>query len=147
MMHSKRKRLAEINVVPYIDVMLVLLIIFMVTAPMMTQGVKVSLPKAKAENISSKGDLPLVVTVNKDGQYFISSDHDGRLQLNLDKLAIRVKAQVQLNKERGKSARVLVKGDKQVTYDKVIYLMATLKQVGVEDLGLLTQSPKSVKKI
>lgn len=141
MSHIKRKRLAEINVVPYIDVMLVLLIIFMVTAPMLTQGVKVKLPQASSQAVASSDNMPLIITVDKDGRYFLSSEHEGQVPLGLSMLALRVKALTAIAKSEGQDKQILVKGDRDVTYEKVVYLMASLKTAGISHVGLLTKEP------
>lgn len=143
MRRVKRKPLAEINVVPYIDVMLVLLVIFMITAPMLTQGVKVELPLAKANVIQEDNDLPLIVSIDKSGHYYLSTEDDGRVVLSQDNLLIRVKAELKLAEMAHKKKTLLVRGDKEVDYGKVVTLMALLKQVGIEKLGLMTQNYQS----
>lgn len=132
--------MAEINVVPYIDVMLVLLVIFMITAPMLTQGVKVDLPQAKSEVIQDNEDLPLIVSIDKRGRYFLSTEDDGRIALTEDNLLIRVKAELKLATLQHKKQTLLVRGDQAVDYGKVVTLMALLKQIGVEKIGLMTQN-------
>lgn len=140
MRRVKRKPLAEINVVPYIDVMLVLLVIFMITAPMLTQGVKVDLPQAaEAKPIEDNNDLPIIVSIDKAGQYYLSSEDDGRVALSQENLLIRLKAELKLADMVNKKKTLLVRGDKQVDYGKVVTLMALLKKIGVEKLGLMTQ--------
>ncbi len=141
MSHTRRKRLAEINVVPYIDVMLVLLIIFMVTAPMLTQGVKVSLPEVSNKQAVTSDNLPLIVTVDKEGHYYLNAEHEGRVALDLSTIALRVKAFIRIAKAEGKAKPVLVKGDKEASYQKIVSLMASLNAIGVKQVGLLTSSP------
>ena len=136
---GKRKPMAEINVVPYIDVMLVLLIIFMVTAPLLTQGVKVDLPKASAKPVDAKKDV-INVGVKKDGSYWLDvgitkdSTDPGGVQLPL--ADIKEKVRILLNQDP--SMPVLVRGDRAVQYGVVVELMAQLQQAGAPTVGLVT---------
>jgi biopolymer transport protein TolR len=144
---TKRKPLAEINVVPYIDVMLVLLVIFMITAPMLTQGVKVDLPKASTEAVQAQEALPIIVTVDKKGAYYINHENQNAVELNQDSLLIKVVAELKLAAIEKKKRQVLVRGDKEVEYGKVITLMALLKKAGVEKVGLMTESMGNDEKL
>lgn len=145
MMTSNRKRrkpVSEINVVPYIDVMLVLLIIFMVTAPLITQGVQVDLPNANAEPLDKESKPPVIVSVNRDGEYFFNSINnvgDPNEPLPLETLAARVQAQLINDPE----TRFMVNGDGAVSYNQVIQLMALLQQLGIESVGLMTEDTSS----
>ncbi len=136
----KKKVMSEINVVPYIDVMLVLLIIFMITAPLLTQGVKVELPQAAAESMQndSQQNEPLVVTVNAEGNYFLNVGDDIETPVNHETLVARVAAV--LRHQPG--TPVMVRGDKNVTYGKVIVAMALLQKAGSPSVGLITESPE-----
>lgn len=137
MRRRQRKRpIAEINVVPYIDVMLVLLIIFMVATPLLTQGVKVKLPNAKAAALDTRQQLPLIVSVNAQGQYFVADDNT---PLSAQQLAIRVAAELQIAKQKGAKRQVLVKGDASVNYGKVVQAMVLLQKAGVAQVGLMTK--------
>lgn len=129
---QKRKLVAEINIVPYVDVMLVLLVIFMVTAPMLTQGVQVDLPSAKAETLAHDQKPPLVVTVDAKGGLFLDQAKE---PLDPNTLAIKIQAALRLDPSR----MVLVKGDKSVDYGKVMGAMVLLKQAGAAKVGLMTQ--------
>ncbi|ART78894.1 protein TolR [Oceanisphaera avium] len=131
----RRKSVAEINVVPYIDVMLVLLIIFMATAPIITQGVNVDLPQAEAEMMPEDSDKPLVASVDADGVYYLDIGDNNNQAMDLLALADMVMSQLQITPK----SPVVVKGDAQVPYDAVIKLMATLKAAGVPSVGLMTQ--------
>ncbi|XQW86300.1 protein TolR [Thalassotalea piscium] len=136
----RRKKVAEINVVPYIDVMLVLLIIFMVTAPLITQGVKVELPKADAEPLSKDSKPPLVASVNAKGEYFLAIGANKNEPMSADELAAVVKAQL----AKAPDTPVVVNADGAVSYDAVIQLMVVLqKQAGVPSVGLMTDSPEN----
>ena len=135
--YGRKKRLiAEINVVPYIDVMLVLLIIFMVTAPLLSQGVKVALPQADAEPIEDENHEPFVVTVDAGGNYYLNDE---------EKIAspreIELKARAVLR--RNSQAPFLVRGDGAVAYSEVIRAMVLLQEAGVKSVGLVTESPRS----
>ncbi|WP_432459337.1 protein TolR [Agarivorans sp. QJM3NY_25] len=134
----KRRLVAEINVVPYIDVMLVLLIIFMVTAPLITQGVKVDLPQASAEALPEDSKPPLVATVTESGQYYLDTGNDSQSStevLSGDDLQALVMAHLQLDPK----IPVVVRGDKNVRYEQVINLMVLLQNAGVPSVGLMTQ--------
>lgn len=133
----KRKPMAEINVVPYIDVMLVLLIIFMVTAPLLMQGVKVDLPKVDTAPVDSNDD-PLIVSVKKDGTYYINLGEEHEKAIDLE--AVGKKVQIVLRRKPQTS--VLVWGDAEVAYQKVIQLMASLQDAGAVSVGLVTESPQ-----
>ncbi len=131
---NKRRPMAEINVVPYIDVMLVLLVIFMVTAPMLTQGVDVELPSANAAPIQNDDQDVLIASVDSKGQYYL--DVGGKQEpIDLSQLQDRVRKV--LNQSPGMS--VLVRGDKSVPYGDVIGLMVTLQSAGVPNVGLVTE--------
>lgn len=132
----KKKLVAEINVVPYIDVMLVLLVIFMVTAPLLTQGVQVKLPQAQAKAIESEDNEPFVVSVNAAGEYFVNEDVEEASTVP----QIRAKAAAVL-RHRPQTA-FLVRGDGAAEYDAVIQAMVALQQAGVEGIGLVTESPE-----
>jgi biopolymer transport protein TolR len=131
---KRRRPVSEINVVPYIDVMLVLLIIFMVTAPLISQGVKVDLPKASANPIEQEDNPPIIASVDAKGRYFLNVGNDQESPISKDELGAIVKAQ--LTKEP--NTPVVVKGDGQVAYNEVIQLMVLLQQAGVPSVGLMT---------
>lgn len=130
--YVKRGLVSEINVVPYIDVMLVLLIIFMVTAPLLTQGVQVDLPGAKADALPQAEKPPLVVSVDALGNLYLDQSTEA---MEPSVLAVKVQAALRLDPTRA----VLVRGDKQVDYGKVVAAMVLLKSAGVMKVGLMTQ--------
>ena len=133
----RRRKVAEINVVPYIDVMLVLLIIFMVTAPLITQGVKVDLPQAEAEPLDKDTKPPLVASVDAQGRYYITLGANDKDPLSAEEVATLVKAHLLVNPD----TPVVVNGDGAVSYNAVIQLMVLLQQVaGVPSVGLMTDS-------
>ena len=131
----RRRVVAEINVVPYIDVMLVLLIIFMVTAPLVTQGVKVDLPQAAAEALPEDSKPPLIASIDKQGLYYLSVGDSAKSPLDADEMAALVSAQLALDP----AAQFIVKGDGEVSYKSVIDLMVLLQSSGVPSLGLMTE--------
>lgn len=140
---SKRRAVAEINVVPYIDVMLVLLIIFMATAPVVMQSVKVDLPQTTSQPLSEDTDPPVIAQVDKDGHYsMILGSEAERDVSDLVELAGAVSDYHKAHP----SAPVVVGGDKEVKYDAIVQLMAALKDAGVESVGLMTQPSDSKKK-
>lgn len=134
-MPRARKRIAEINVVPYIDVMLVLLIIFMVTAPLLTQGVKVDLPNAPSKPLDGDDSEPLVVSIKVDGSLYINLERDKDTVLSAQEISKKVAAVLQ----RKPDTPVMVWGDTDVPYGKVVGLMTTLQQAGAPSVGLVTE--------
>ncbi|MFT3931657.1 MAG: protein TolR [Spongiibacteraceae bacterium] len=128
--------MAEINVVPYIDVMLVLLIIFMVTAPMIMQGVQVELPHAKAKPVPPEDDKPLIVSIKADGTYYVElgTKEQAQTATNLTDIADRVGKVLSAKPE----TKVFVWGDRKVPYGDVVELMAALQNAGAESVGLVT---------
>lgn len=135
-----RKVSAEINIVPYIDVMLVLLVIFMVTAPLLQQGVSVDLPEASAESLPSNEKEPIVVSIDKNGTYFLNIADNPSLPIDPQAMVLRIAADLTRNPER----KVLVKGDKGVPYGKVVGVMVLVQKAGVKGVGLITQDAISL---
>ncbi len=132
---KKRKLNSDINVVPYIDVTLVLLVIFMVTAPMLTQGVNVELPQAAAEPVDDQNEEPVILTVDADGLYYINVGGDEKNAISRDEVAERVGKILASAPEK----LLLVRGDKSASYDQVVQLMVLLQQVGASSVGLVTE--------
>ncbi|EKF73989.1 biopolymer transport protein TolR [Alcanivorax hongdengensis A-11-3] len=130
-----RKLVAEMNVVPYIDVMLVLLVIFMTTAPMMTQGINVDLPDTASESIDTTKDQTVIISVARDGNYFINVGGDTRKSANLE----TVKGHVLSIHKHKPDTLFLVEGDTNVPYGKVVALMGALQGAGITQLGLVTE--------
>ena len=129
--------MGEINVVPYIDVMLVLLVIFMVTAPLLTQGIKVELPKAAAEPIDLrdlKDQKPLVLSIDREGRLYLNLG--GRPESPLDRPTVQ--ARVTASLRRAPEVPVLVKGDREVPYGRVVEAMVMLQHAGATKVGFLT---------
>jgi biopolymer transport protein TolR len=131
----KKKPMGEINVVPYIDVMLVMLVIFMITAPLLNQGVDVDLPQADAEPMDQQQQEPLVLSVDAEGRYFLNVGGDPDTPIDADTLVLRAAAVL---RQRPKTP-VLVRGDASVDYGRVVAAMALLQQAGAEKVGLVTE--------
>lgn len=135
---KRRRPVSEINVVPYIDVMLVLLIIFMVTAPLVTQGVKVDLPKAEAAALDKDSKPPLIASVDAQGNYFLNIGDSQEESMSAVDLATLVAAHIQLEPQ----TPVVVKGDGAVPYSEIVQLMVLLQRAGVPSVGLMTAPPE-----
>ena len=129
-----RRLMGEINVVPYIDVMLVLLIIFMITAPLLQQGVKVNLPKAHAQPLPANAKHPVVLSVDAQGQLFLNIASDPRTALDSDAVLTQVTAALKQDPDRA----VVVKADKSVSYGIVMQAMVTLQRAGASKVGMAT---------
>ena len=134
---NKRRPMSEINVVPYIDVMLVLLIIFMVTAPMLMQGVKVDLPEASADPVENQDSEPLIVSVNSSGELFLNLGQEDQV-LSLATIRDRVSAVMR----RSPKKPVLIWGDQAVPYGQVVTVMVALQAAGAPSVGLVTENPQ-----
>ena len=138
---GRKGPLAEINVVPYIDVMLVLLVIFMITAPLLTQGVTVKLPQASAKALPPKPELPIIVSVDAQGHYFLNIADQPARPMTSQHLVDRVAATLQLAQQHHQHRDVYVKGDRSVDYGKVVQAMVLLQQAGADSVGLMTRTP------
>ena len=136
---KQKKLITEINVVPYIDVMLVLLIIFMITAPMLIQGVNVNLPKANTNIVDGleHNSEPLVVSVNAKGEFYVAIGEKQKQPIDAEGLVIKVAAVLR----RRPDTFVMVKGDRAANYGQVITVMSLLQQAGAPSIGLLTNQP------
>jgi biopolymer transport protein TolR len=129
--------LADINVTPLVDVMLVLLIIFMVTAPMLHQGISVALPKTATTNLRSTLEDPIVLSISRDGLYYINETPVAR-----GLLKDRLRAILRGRKEKA----VLLKADRSLSYGTVIETLDLLNRMGIESLGMITDTSGSTKK-
>ena len=133
---------AQINIVPYIDVMLVLLVIFMMTTPIIEQGIDVDLPTAEAKIVDFTEQQPTIITINRAGEYFINSMADESIDVSsgehlpLSRIAARVQARLQVFPQM----KVFVRGDREVAYGSVIALMSFLQKNGVDKVGIVTES-------
>ena len=134
----KKKPLAEINVVPYIDVMLVLLVVFMVTAPLLMQGVQVELPEAPSAPLDDQQDEPLIISVDASGAYYINIGEQQKQARPMTQIQEMV-AKILRNKP---ATKVLVWGDKSVPYGQVVSMMTALQSAGAPSVGLVTEPPE-----
>jgi len=137
---QRRKPMAEINVVPLIDVMLVLLIVFMITAPLITQGIQVELPKANAEVVQDNDEETLVVSINADGEYFVSlgeTSSEDPTPVPLEQIGEMVGKIMAQNP----AVPVFLEGDASINYGLVMELLATLEESGAPGVRLITQPP------
>jgi biopolymer transport protein TolR len=132
---KKRRPVSDINVVPYIDVMLVLLIIFMVTAPLVTQGVKVDLPDANAEPVEQEEIPPLIASMDAQGQYYLNVGNNPKTPLTIPDFLALVELEIQNQPKKP----VVIKADGSVAYDKIVQMMVTLQKAGVPSVGLMTE--------
>jgi len=136
---KKRRRLmAEINVVPYIDVMLVLLVIFMITAPLITQGVHVELPQADAQPLPQDAEDPLIISVSRDGGLYLNVGDIKDSPIDDQNLMLRVAAVLGHKPD----TPVMVKGDAQVDYGRVVHAMVLAQAAGAPSVGLVTEPPE-----
>jgi biopolymer transport protein TolR len=135
---KRRKPVAEINVVPYIDVMLVLLIIFMITSTVVTQGVTVDLPKADAQPLSKDSLTPLVASVKADGTYYLTVGDSVDDSLDLEQIMTLVAAHLTVEPQ----TPVMVNGDGNVAYKSIVDLMVVLNKAGAQSVGLMTETPE-----
>jgi biopolymer transport protein TolR len=132
---KRRNLISDINVVPYIDVMLVLLVIFMISAPLMVQGIQVNLPEATSEALPVKNNEPLIVSIKKDGTLFLEAESTENNALNLEDLNKAVTKIFEANP----GLQVVIRGDGQVKYERVMSVMAELQTAGAQDIGLISQ--------
>lgn len=133
--NRRRKPMGEINVVPYIDVTLVLLIIFMITTPLLQTGVQVDLPQADSAVVQQKDDLPLIISIKADGQYYLTVGEQAQKPIDAADIENQVTAVV----TEKPAAPVLIEADRKVDYGTVVTVMANLKNAGVRNVGLMTK--------
>ncbi len=145
---NRRKPVAEMNVVPYIDVMLVLLVIFMVTAPMLNQGVKVDLPQVSSEVLpQDNNSIVLTISIRQDKSYYWNTSTEVDIDtvqdqaVDLEQMVNAARAILNANAAQSKKVQVYVRADKTVDYGSVMAAMGGLQQAGVTDVGLITEAP------
>ncbi len=139
---QRRGPMAEINVVPYIDVMLVLLVIFMITAPLLSQGVDVELPKADAKPMEKNSEEPLIVSLDARGDYYLNVGGKDEEAVSGDELRQRVEIVLR----RQPQTQVMVRGDTAVDYGRVVELMVLLQKAGAPSVGIMTAPPENLPK-
>ena len=132
---KRRNLISDINVVPYIDVMLVLLVIFMISAPLMVQGIQVNLPQASSEALPVTNNEPLIVSIDKNGELFLETDSTKDKSLSLEELNFSVTKIFESNP----NLQVVIRGDGKVQYEKVMTVMAELQMAGATDIGLISK--------
>ena len=132
---KRRNLISDINVVPYIDVMLVLLVIFMISAPLMVQGIQVNLPEATSEALPVKNNEPLIVSIKKDGSLFLETDSTKGKHLNLEEMRNAVSKIF----DASPGMQVVIRGDGEVKYETVMTVMAELQIAGANDIGLISK--------
>ena len=140
-LRKRRKLMSQINVVPYIDVMLVLLIIFMVTAPLLNLGVDIHLPQSAAKSVQDNKE-PVLVSVDKEGNFFLTLGGTQREPIDADNLVRKVSAFVRANPQ----VSVMIGGDERVDYGKIYQAMVLLQQAGVPKVGLMSQPVQETKR-
>ncbi|MBT1450029.1 protein TolR [Glaciecola sp. XM2] len=135
-MYQRRRRrpVSEMNVVPYIDVMLVLLIIFMATASVIAQGVNVDLPKANAQTLETEEEIIMIVSIDAQGQYYLNVGDNPDQPIGANAVAALVRSRLQADP----TIPVVVNGDRNISYEKVIDLMVLLQNSGASSVGLMT---------
>jgi len=130
----RRKPMAEINVVPYIDVTLVLLIIFMITAPLLQSGVDVDLPQADTKTVEPEDEPPIIVSIDKQGSYYINFGGDEDEPVSAEIILLRASAALENNPD----IKIYIRGDDRVNYGRVVTVMGALQNIGVPSVGLMT---------
>ena len=128
---ARYRPMSEINVTPFVDVMLVLLVVFMITAPLLTVGVEIDLPKAQSESLSGD-DEPLTVSIDAEGQLFLQES-----RIALDELGPKLRAITGENPE----ARIFIRGDRAIDYGRVMQVMSTINMAGFTKVALITVTP------
>ena len=147
--NRSQKLNAGMNVVPYIDVMLVLLVIFMVTAPMLTTGVDIDLPKAQTKSLQQGTQLPVIVSLKSDGQLYLSTQDKTDEPMSEEVLIAtlnNLQSQTQYQFDGKPNVNVMINADQNNQYGDIIQLMANLQQAGIQKVGLLTAPPKPASK-
>lgn len=134
---KRRNLISDINVVPYIDVMLVLLVIFMVAAPLMVQGVVINLPETNSKAIPVKNSEPLIISVDANGNYFLEIESVQGMSLELNTLINKINKII----EADPSIQIVLRGDSNVKYEYIVSLMSDLQNLGISNIGLITKSP------
>lgn len=146
-MATRRRSISEINVVPYIDVMLVLLVIFMATAPLMTQGVEVDLPNTDSKPLSDEQDDPLVISIDKEGRIFVNTGMPRAGQEGTRVTIFSLADQAEKIIAARPDIAVYVRGDQAIAYGEIIKVMTVLQRAGAQSVGLITDPVDSIKQV
>ena len=128
--------ISDINVVPYIDVMLVLLVIFMIAAPLMVQGISINLPEVSSDALPVEKSEPLIISIRSDGSFFLEIDATRNKSLNLEEISQEIAKILKADKDM----QVVIRGDGEVKYESVMLLMSQLQQLGSKNIGLITKA-------
>ena len=139
MLKRRRNLISDINVVPYIDVMLVLLVIFMIAAPLMVQGISINLPEVSSDALPVEKSEPLIISIRSDGSFFLEIDATRNKALNLEEISQEIAKILKADKDM----QVVIRGDGEVKYESVMLLMSQLQQLGSKNIGLITKPPKT----
>jgi|TARA_B100000809_G_scaffold197414_1_gene197040 biopolymer transport protein TolR len=139
MLKRRRNLISDINVVPYIDVMLVLLVIFMIAAPLMVQGISINLPEVSSDALPVEKSEPLIISIRSDGSFFLEIDATRNKSLNLEEISQEIAKILKADKDM----QVVIRGDGEVKYESVMLLMSQLQQLGSKNIGLITKPPKT----
>mgnify|MGYP001223260266 FL=1 len=131
--------ISDINVVPYIDVMLVLLVIFMIAAPLMVQGISINLPEVSSDALPVEKSEPLIISIRSEGSFFLEIDATRNKSLNLEEISQEIAKILKADKDM----QVVIRGDGEVKYESVMLLMSQLQQLGSKNIGLITKPPKT----
>jgi len=137
-LRTRKRPISDINVVPYIDVMLVLLVIFMITAPLLSQGIKVELPRVPSEPLVKNEKPPVIVSVDRQGNFYINYGEDQDKPITPEKLLNRIGALLKYQP----GIPVLVEGDNEVPYGQVVQVMSLIQRAGVPSVGMVTKPPE-----
>jgi biopolymer transport protein TolR len=137
----RKKPIADMNVVPYIDVMLVLLVIFMITAPLLKQGLNVNLPQTTAQALPSQSELPIIITIDAHNDYYLNTIAEPKKSIPLNHL-MEILAQLwQTQSTHDKNKKIYIEADRTIPYGHVVELMGLLKNAGIEQVNLITMPP------
>lgn len=139
MLKRRRNLISDINVVPYIDVMLVLLVIFMIAAPLMVQGISINLPEVSSDALPVEKSEPLIISIRSDGSFFLEIDATRNKSLSLEEISQEIAKILKADKDM----QVVIRGDGEVKYESVMLLMSQLQQLGSKNIGLITKPPKT----
>lgn len=138
---ARRRPMSEINVVPYIDVMLVLLVIFMAAAPMLAQGIQLDLPREPSEPLERSEQDPLIVSIQRDGSMYLNVGSDDEEAVSISQLELQDRAMKVLRARP--DVPVFVRGDTELPYGTIVNVMTILQQAGAGSVGLLTEPPST----
>ncbi|WP_264435679.1 ExbD/TolR family protein [Coxiella endosymbiont of Dermacentor marginatus] len=141
----RKRPLVEINVVPYIDVMLVLLVIFMITVLPLTQGIHVKLPQAAEKKLVLQKEIPVIISIDSQGNDFLNIAKEPYQPITKKDLIIRITTALKLAKQNHQKRKIYVKGDKKVDYGKVVQVMVLLQRAGADSVELITQTSSTTK--